>query len=119
MLVNGEVLPSSQNSHLEYTLQLPVGVVGAITPWNFPNSMIARKVAPALAAGCTVVIKPAEDTPLSALALAHLAAEANFTAGVFKVVTDQPGQDEGAELCANLIVRTLSCMGYTALVKLL
>src|SRR5699024_1872791 len=71
MRVNGEVLPPSQNSHFEYTLKLPVGVVGAITPWNFPNSMIARKVAPALAAGCTVVIKPAEDTPLSALALAH------------------------------------------------
>ena len=119
MRVNGEVLPSSQNSHFEYTLKLPVGVVGAITPWNFPNSMIARKVAPALAAGCTVVIKPAEDTPLSALALAHLAAEANFPAGVFNVVTAQHGQDVGAELCANPIVRKLSFTGSTAVGKLL
>ncbi len=119
MRINGEVLPSSRSSHFEYALKLPVGVVGAITPWNFPNSMIARKVAPALAAGCAVVIKPAEDTPLSALALAHLAAAAGFPAGVFNVVTAQHGQAVGAELCANPIVRKLSFTGSTAVGKLL
>lgn len=119
MRINGEVLPSSRSSHFEYALKLPVGVVGAITPWNFPNSMIARKVAPALAAGCAVVIKPAEDTPLSALALAALAAQADFPAGVFNVVTAQHGQAVGAELCANPIVRKLSFTGSTAVGKLL
>ncbi len=117
--INGEVLPASRNSHFEYTLKLPVGVVGAITPWNFPNSMIARKVAPALAAGCAVIIKPAEDTPLSALALAKLAAQADFPNGVLNVVTAKNGHAVGAELCANPIVRKLSFTGSTAVGKLL
>ena len=69
MRIVGDVLPESASGRLEYVRKEPVGVVAAITPWNFPSSMIARKVAPALAAGCTVVVKPAEDTPLSALAL--------------------------------------------------
>src|SRR5690625_3651423 len=118
MRINGEVPPPSRSSHFDYALKRPVGVVGAITPWNFPTSMIARKGAPALAGGCAVVIKPAEDPPLSALALAHLAAAAGFPAGVFNVVTAQHGQAVGAELCANPIVRKLSFTGSTAVGKI-
>lgn len=101
------------------TIKQPVGVVAAITPWNFPNAMITRKVAPALAAGCTVVIKPAEDTPFSALALAALAAQAGFPPGVFNIVTTKNPVAVGNTLTASPIVRKLSFTGSTAVGKLL
>lgn len=119
MRINGDTLPRSANGNFEYMQKLPIGVVAAITPWNFPNSMIARKVAPALAAGCTVVIKPAEDTPLSALALTHLAADAGVPAGVINVITASTGAEVGLELCKNPTVKKLSFTGSTAVGKIL
>lgn len=119
MRVNGDVLPPSAEGNFEFVKKRAVGVVAAITPWNFPNSMIARKVAPALAAGCSVVIKPAEDTPLSALALAALAEQAGIPAGVLNVITASSGQEVGQELCANPIVRKLSFTGSTEVGKIL
>jgi succinate-semialdehyde dehydrogenase/glutarate-semialdehyde dehydrogenase len=96
----------------------PVGVCAAITPWNFPNAMITRKCAPALAAGCTVVIKPAEQTPLSALALAELAHRAGFPKGVINVLTgDAPAI--GGEFCANPAVRKITFTGSTEVGRLL
>jgi acyl-CoA reductase-like NAD-dependent aldehyde dehydrogenase len=86
----GEVIPSNRAGRRLLALRQPVGVVGAITPWNFPALMIARKVAPAIAAGCPVVLKPASETPLSALALAELAARAGVPAGVLNVVHGDP-----------------------------
>jgi succinate-semialdehyde dehydrogenase/glutarate-semialdehyde dehydrogenase len=102
-------------------LKQPIGVCAAITPWNFPIAMITRKVSPALAAGCTVVAKPAEATPLSALALAALAEEAGFPAGVFNViVADGPRAPEiGLELCSNPVVRKLSFTGSTEVGRIL
>ena len=85
--VYGETIPSTDNGKRYLVLKQPIGVCAAITPWNFPNAMITRKVAPALAAGCTVVVKPAEQTPLSALALAELGQRAGMPAGVLNVVT--------------------------------
>ncbi len=119
MRINGDVLPPSVEGNFEFVKKRAVGVVAAITPWNFPNSMIARKVAPALAAGCSVVIKPAEDTPLSALALAALAEQAGVPSGVLNVVTASSGQEVGQELCANPIVKKLSFTGSTAVGKIL
>lgn len=87
----GEVIPANTPDRRLMVLRAPVGVVAAITPWNFPSSMIARKVAPALAAGCTIVLKPSELTPFSALALAVLAEETGVPPGVFNVVTGRPG----------------------------
>ncbi|MEO8976575.1 MAG: aldehyde dehydrogenase family protein, partial [Casimicrobiaceae bacterium] len=96
--VYGDVIPTIGNDRRLVVTKEPVGVCAAITPWNFPSSMITRKVAPALAAGCTVVIKPAEATPFSALALAELAQRAGFPPGVFNVVTgDAPAI--GGEMC--------------------
>ncbi|MGI4877915.1 MAG: aldehyde dehydrogenase family protein, partial [Janthinobacterium lividum] len=86
----GDIIPSGHRSRRIFVLKQPVGVVAAITPWNFPSAMIARKIAPALAAGCTVVLKPAEQTPRSALALAVLAQDAGLPAGVLNVVTGDP-----------------------------
>ena len=97
----------------------PVGVVAAITPWNFPNAMITRKVAPALAAGCTVVIKPSEETPLSALALAELATRAGFPPGVINIVTGMDAATIGKTLTDSSIVRKLSFTGSTEVGKLL
>ncbi len=115
----GDVIPGHGRDKRIMTLRQPVGVVAAITPWNFPNAMITRKVAPALAAGCTVVIKPAEDTPLSALALAVLAEEAGFPPGVLNVLTTRQPVVVGAELTENPLVRKLSFTGSTAVGKLL
>ncbi len=115
----GDVIPTHSSDKRLIALKQPIGVVAAITPWNFPNAMITRKVAPALAAGCAVVIKPAEDTPLSALALAALAEEAGFPAGVFNVVTTRQPAVVGKELTANSLVRKLSFTGSTAVGKLL
>jgi succinate-semialdehyde dehydrogenase/glutarate-semialdehyde dehydrogenase len=116
--VYGDVIPTIGNDRRLVVVKEPVGVCAAITPWNFPSSMITRKVAPALAAGCTVVIKPAEATPYSALALAELAHRAGFPPGVLNVVTgDAPAI--GGEMCANPTVRKLSFTGSTEVGRLL
>ncbi|NTV69014.1 MAG: NAD-dependent succinate-semialdehyde dehydrogenase [Azonexaceae bacterium] len=114
----GESIPSPASNTRLIVVKQPIGVCAAITPWNFPFAMITRKVAPALAAGCPVVIKPAEATPLSALALAVLAEQAGFPAGVLNVVTGKPAEI-GGELCANPIVRKLSFTGSTGVGRLL
>ncbi|MCG5261795.1 NADP-dependent succinate-semialdehyde dehydrogenase I [Cupriavidus gilardii] len=110
--VCGDVLASPMADRRLVVVKEPVGVCAAITPWNFPLAMITRKVAPALAAGCTMVLKPAEDTPLSALALAVLAERAGVPAGVFSVVTGD-AVAIGGELTANPIVRKLTFTGST------
>jgi len=116
--VYGDMIPTIGNDRRLAVIKEPVGVCGAITPWNFPCSMITRKVSPALAAGCTVVIKPAEATPYSAFALAELAHRAGFPPGVLNVITgDAPAI--GGELCANPIVRKLSFTGSTEVGRLL
>jgi succinate-semialdehyde dehydrogenase/glutarate-semialdehyde dehydrogenase len=116
--VYGEVIPSHRADARLVVIRQPVGVVAAITPWNFPAAMITRKVAPALAAGCTAVLKPAMQTPLSALALAVLAERAGVPAGVFNVVTGE-ARPIGGELTSNPIVRKLSFTGSTEIGKLL
>ena len=110
--VYGDVIPTIGNDRRLLAIKQPVGVCAAITPWNFPSSMITRKVSPALAAGCTVVIKPAEATPYSALALAVLAERAGFPAGVLNVVIGN-AKTIGGEMCANPLVRKLSFTGST------
>ncbi len=115
----GESIPSPLPGRRLVTIKQPVGVVAAITPWNFPNAMITRKIGPALAAGCTMVLKPAAETPLSALALAVLAEEAGIPAGVFNIV---PGTDSaaiGGVLTSSQIVRKLTFTGSTRVGKLL
>ena len=111
--VYGDVIPSNQQHQHLIVLKQPVGVVAAITPWNFPAAMITRKIAPALAVGCTVVVKPDEETPFTALALAALAEQAGIPAGVFNVITGDP-VPIGAEMTANPLVRKLSFTGSTA-----
>lgn len=115
----GDIIPTFANNKRVLVIKQAVGVVAAITPWNFPNAMITRKVAPALAAGCCVVIKPSEETPLSALALAELADQAGFPAGVFNVVCGTKAADIGGELTSNPLVRKLSFTGSTPVGKLL
>jgi succinate-semialdehyde dehydrogenase/glutarate-semialdehyde dehydrogenase len=117
--IYGDVIPSHGADKRIVVIKQPIGVVAAITPWNFPNAMITRKVAPALAAGCTVVIKPAEDTPLSALALAELAERAGFPPGVLNIVTTNNPSVVGGEMTANPLVRKVSFTGSTAVGKLL
>lgn len=114
----GEIIPTPRQSGRVLVLKQPVGVVGAITPWNFPMAMITRKISPALAAGCTVVVKPAPETPLSALALAELAVRAGFPPGVINVVTGD-AEKIGGELTANPDVRMITFTGSTAVGKLL
>ncbi len=116
--VYGETIPMARQGKRILVLREPVGVCAAITPWNFPSSMITRKAAPALAAGCPVVVKPAARTPFSALALARLADRAGIPPGVFNVVTG-PATEIGPELTANPLVRKLSFTGSTAVGKLL
>lgn len=113
----GDVIPGHGSDKRITVIKQPVGVVAAITPWNFPIAMITRKVAPALAVGCTVVIKPAEDTPLSALALAVLAQEAGFPPGVLNVVTTTTPQVVGKVLTDSSVVRKLSFTGSTEVGK--
>ena len=116
--VYGDVIPTIANDRRLVVVKEPVGVCAAITPWNFPSAMITRKVSPALAAGCTVVIKPAEATPFSAFALAELADRAGFPPGVLNVITgDAPSI--GAEMCANPVVRKISFTGSTEVGRLL
>ena len=115
----GDVIPGHQRDKRLLAIKEPIGVVAAITPWNFPNAMITRKVAPALAAGCTVVIKPPKLTPLSALALAALAEEAGIPAGVINIVPGSSASAIGNELCANSLVKKLSFTGSTPVGKIL
>jgi len=116
--VYGDVIPQHQADKRILVLKQPIGVSAMITPWNFPNAMITRKAAPALAAGCPVVIKPAEQTPFSALAMAELAERAGFPKGVFNVITgDAP--TIGKEMCANPTVRKVSFTGSTEVGRIL
>jgi succinate-semialdehyde dehydrogenase/glutarate-semialdehyde dehydrogenase len=116
--IDGDVIPAPGPDKRIVCIKQPVGVCAAITPWNFPNAMITRKAAPALAAGCTIVIKPASETPLSALALAELAERAGIPAGVLNVVVGS-SSEIGGELTSNPVVRKLSFTGSTPVGKLL
>jgi succinate-semialdehyde dehydrogenase/glutarate-semialdehyde dehydrogenase len=116
--INGHTIPSPTSDRRIIVLKEPVGVCGIITPWNFPNAMITRKVAPALAAGCTVVIKPSEFTPYSALALGVLAERAGIPAGVINIVTGMPAEI-GNEIMRNEAVRKISFTGSTRVGALL
>jgi len=119
--VSGDVLASTWTDKRMVVLKQPVGVCAAITPWNFPIAMITRKVAPAIAAGCTIVIKPAEQTPLSALAMAELAHRAGMPAGVINIVTadSERSIEVGKVLCESPIVRHLSFTGSTPVGRIL
>ncbi len=110
--IYGDTIPGHQADKRLIVIKQPIGVTAAITPWNFPSAMITRKAGPALAAGCTMVLKPASQTPFSALALAELAQRAGIPAGVFNVVTGSAG-DIGGELTSNPLVRKLSFTGST------
>jgi succinate-semialdehyde dehydrogenase/glutarate-semialdehyde dehydrogenase len=114
----GEIIPSPADGRRLLTLRKPIGVTAAITPWNFPMAMIARKAAPALAAGCPMVIKPAPSTPLSALAMADLALRAGIPAGVLSVVCG-PAEEVGHELATSELVRKITFTGSTPVGKLL
>jgi succinate-semialdehyde dehydrogenase / glutarate-semialdehyde dehydrogenase len=114
----GDVIPTNQQGRRTVVVKQPIGVCAAITPWNFPSAMILRKAGPALAAGCTMVLKPASETPLSALALAELAERAGIPAGVFNVVHG-PAAEVGAVLTSHPAVRALTFTGSTAVGKLL
>ncbi len=113
----GDHIPSAMASTRYLTIKQPVGVVTAITPWNFPVAMITRKAGPALAAGCTIVIKPGEDTPLCALAMAKLAEMAGIPAGVINVVTTSKPAEVGEVLCTHPLVRKVSFTGSTPVGK--
>jgi succinate-semialdehyde dehydrogenase/glutarate-semialdehyde dehydrogenase len=117
--VYGDVIPATQNGQRILVLKQPVGVVAAITPWNFPAAMITRKVGPALAAGCGIVVKPAAQTPLSALALAVLAEEAGLPTGLLSIVPTSDARGVGEEMTGNPLVRKLSFTGSTEIGKLL
>jgi succinate-semialdehyde dehydrogenase / glutarate-semialdehyde dehydrogenase len=119
--IYGETIPSTDNNKRFLVIKQPIGVCAAITPWNFPIAMITRKVAPALAAGCPVVIKPAEQTPLSALAVAELAQRAGMPAGVLNVLSADADNSIaiGAVLCSSDVVRHLSFTGSTEVGRIL
>ena len=119
--INGETLPQFDNNRRLLVLKQPIGVCAAITPWNFPLAMITRKVAPALAAGCPVVIKPAELTPLTALAAAELALRAGIPAGVFNILPADSDNSIaiGKVLCASDVVRHISFTGSTEVGRIL
>src|SRR5215204_3770701 len=116
--IYGDTIPGHQADKRIFAIKQPVGVVACITPWNFPLAMITRKAGPAIAAGCTVVVKPASQTPFSALALAELAERAGIPKGVFNVVTGSAAE-VGAELTGNPIVKKLSFTGSTEVGKVL
>ncbi len=116
--IYGDTIPQPQNDRRLIVIKEPIGVCAAITPWNFPNAMITRKVAPALAAGCPVVVKPASSTPFSALALAELADRAGFPEGVFNILTGDT-KAIGGEMTSNPIVRHLSFTGSTEVGRIL
>ena len=117
--VYGETIPGHMADKRITVIRQPIGVAAGITPWNFPNAMIARKVAPALAAGCAFVIRPASLTPLSALAMGKLAEEAGVPAGLFSVVTSTSSSQIGKEFCENPIVRKLTFTGSTEVGRIL
>jgi succinate-semialdehyde dehydrogenase/glutarate-semialdehyde dehydrogenase len=117
--IYGETIPGHQRDKRLTVIKQPIGVAASITPWNFPNAMIARKVAPALAAGCGFVARPAAETPLSALALAVLAERAGVPAGVFSVVTSSRSSEIGREFCENPSVRKLTFTGSTEVGRIL
>ena len=119
--IYGETIPTTDNNKRYIVIKQPIGVCAAITPWNFPIAMITRKVAPALAAGCTVVIKPVEATPLSALALGELAQRAGMPAGVLNIITADADQsiEIGKVLCSSDVVRHLSFTGSTEVGRIL
>ena len=110
--IYGDTIPGHQKDKRIIVIKQPIGVTAAITPWNFPSAMITRKAGPALAAGCTMVVKPASQTPFSALALAELAERAGIPKGVFSVVTGSAG-DIGSELTSNPVVRKITFTGST------
>lgn len=114
----GDIIPAAEPHVRQLVMREPVGVCAAITPWNFPSGMVTRKVAPALAAGCTMIVKPAEQTPLSALALAYLAEQAGVPAGVLQVLTG-PSRVIGEVLTSNIKVRKLSFTGSTEVGRIL
>ena len=114
----GDTIPQPNNDWRIVVSKEPIGVCAAITPWNFPNAMIARKVGPALAAGCTMVARPASQTPFSALAMAELGARAGIPKGVFSVITGS-STEMGKELTHSKIVRKLTFTGSTEIGKLL
>ncbi len=117
--IYGETIPGHMADKRITVIKQPIGVAAGITPWNFPNAMIARKVAPALAAGCAFVIKPSELTPLSALAMAKLAEEAGIPSGLFSVITSSDSSAIGKELCENHTVRKLTFTGSTQVGRIL
>ncbi|WP_114011576.1 NAD-dependent succinate-semialdehyde dehydrogenase [Cohaesibacter intestini] len=117
--VYGDVIPGHQEDKRIVVIKQPIGVVGSITPWNFPNAMISRKVAPALASGCSFVGRPAEKTPLSALAMAVLAERAGVPKGVLSIVTSSDSKGVGLELCTNPKVRKLTFTGSTQVGRIL
>ncbi len=117
--IYGDVIPTPANDKRILTIKQPVGVVAAITPWNFPVSMITRKISPALAAGCTVVVKPPSETPLCALALTQLALEAGFPKGVINVITTTNSKEVGKVLTQHPDVKKVSFTGSTEVGKLL
>jgi succinate-semialdehyde dehydrogenase/glutarate-semialdehyde dehydrogenase len=117
--VYGETVPGHLSDKRITVIRQPIGVAAGITPWNFPNAMIARKVAPALAAGCSFVSRPASLTPLSALAMARLAEEAGVPPGVFSVVTTTSSSEAGKEFCENPKVRKLTFTGSTEVGRIL
>lgn len=115
----GDTIPSSNPTNRIVTIKQGIGVVAAITPWNFPLAMITRKVAPALAAGCTVVLRPASETPLTALALGKIAQEAGFPKGVLNIITGKDSSGMGKELSTNPLVRKISFTGSTKVGRIL
>ena len=117
--VYGDIVPETLDGRRIIVIKQPVGVVASITPWNFPNAMITRKVAPALAVGCAVVAKPASMTPLSATALGVLAERAGFPKGVFNILPSARSREVGEELCANEKVRKLTFTGSTEVGRIL
>jgi len=117
--VYGETVPGHQPDKRITVIKQPIGVVGSITPWNFPNAMITRKCGPALAAGCGFVARPAAETPLSALAIAVLAERAGLPAGIFSVITSTKSSAIGKEFCENPVVRKLTFTGSTEVGRIL
>ncbi len=117
--VYGETIPGHMRDKRITVIKQPIGVVGSITPWNFPNAMITRKCGPAIAAGCGFVARPAAETPLSALALAVLAERAGLPKGIFSVITSKRSSDIGKEFCENPIVRKLTFTGSTEVGRIL
>jgi succinate-semialdehyde dehydrogenase/glutarate-semialdehyde dehydrogenase len=117
--IYGETIPGHQRDKRITVIKQPIGVAASITPWNFPNAMITRKAAPALAAGCAFIARPSELTPLSAIAMGVLAERAGVPAGVFQIVTTSDASSTGKEFCENPMVRKLSFTGSTAVGRIL